>query len=183
MPQYLKAIIIILSIAVIMFLMIELFLIIKTILKKRNHKKMFDDCINAFNQIISKQDKLEIVSGKHYDLYLKTMHTKYFIKLYYLDSDGDIYITHENKWYFRKYLKPDSKIALKEIEEFSKEDFSDNEKRVVKIIIIYPKCKQLIYDVNEIEQQFVTSNKDVFGCHIYTYNSLLEQLHILKEEL
>ncbi len=162
-------------------LIVIILLFFHSIKKKRIFDKMNFDINEALNQLVNQNNnKYSYVrfTNEPYDYILTSTKYQYYIKIIPNFKNEDICINSALKWNLGKSLATENKREVKINEDLIRLDLKKekNGKKPRKLFIIYPDAKSLIMIVNECEYEFVTSDTDVYGSHIITYNDLKNNL-------
>ena len=156
----------------ILFILFLIFISINLIAKQRNlikHNKVFEVIKNSLgNKIINMYFK----SNDMYDLFIETQYSKYYIriltdtknKILKVDSNYNYYFADKNKNY--KLINDSVKICSNEFSHI------DVNKRVNKIIILYPDVVQKIYLKSDVEVRFIYSDFEIQGVHILNFSEV-----------
>lgn len=127
---------------------------------------------NKYNVIFNKIKNLDIdfetiylVNKKNYNIYAETEFSKYFIKIISVKKNSYLKID-ENYKYFLVNGKNEKNIDdILNIKSYKFKVF-DTEKRIQKIIILYPGVSQKIYFNSTVEARFIYPTSEFQGVKV-----------------
>ncbi len=116
--------------------------------------------------------------GAPFDYLLETKTKKIYIKLLRGYSNYDLYINDENNTYFKKTLSnKEKKVKLNNLINVSLP--IDQNKEVIKLIIIYPNCNFVFHRMTELQEEYIDFNKEIYGLNIISADNF-KYLEALK---
>ena len=147
------------------------FLLIGLYIKRRKQKvynKVFDAIRSAMG---SKVIQMYYKNDSNYDIYVETQYTKYFIRVLTDTKNKKLKIDSNFNYFY------EDKNGEKNITEqigittvmFNQIDVN---KRVNKVIILYPDVIQKIFYKSNVEARFIYPDFELQGCHILNYSEV-----------
>ena len=147
------------------------FLLIGLYIKRRKQKvynKVFDEIRSAMG---SKVIQMYYKNDSNYDIYVETQYTKYFIRVLTDTKNKKLKIDSNFNYFY------EDKNGEKNITEqigittvmFNQIDVN---KRVNKVIILYPDVIQKIFYKSNVEARFIYQDFELQGCHILNFSEV-----------
>lgn len=168
---------IVVTIAVIIFLIIAS-IIFYNVIRKWRYSKMISDCEKVLQSLIkpnlANEYKIERITSKEpYDYIFKTPKYDYYIQIVPNFGAYEICINNSVKWQIRKSFNDNSMNFLPNVDKLMRLDLDDPKAK--KLYIIYPNATSLLKYINECEMIFVRPETDVYGTNVVPYLVLKEK--------
>lgn len=152
-------------------------LVILTLLFINLIRKLKNKKINVvFNKLKSLDydfNDIYVVKNKEYDIYAESDFSKYYIKVISVKKNAYLKIDENYKYslsYNGKEKNIDKSLKIKSY----KFKVSDTEKRICKIIIIYPEISQKLYFKSPVEGRFIYPISEFQGVKVIKYSEIEE---------
>lgn len=120
---------------------------------------------NPNNRLIKEKKKI-------YDYYLETLTTNYYIKVIYNYNNYEISINSRYSWQYKKDINDDKIRFIDGVVDFVNFKPFDKKKETVKLCLIYPNSRSLLYYINEPDISFIRPEEFLYGIKFITYERL-----------
>ncbi len=145
------------------------------------NKKMLDLFKTLTNKYHYKQIKKALY---HYTL--ENQEIKYLINVCIIPSNSTVTINSKDTWSLTWGGNPKNKGRayhkqryLTELTPFLQKDYA-NEKKVIKLIILYPHTENILRYLNESELDIVKAKDSPYGYKVTTYKNFLSDLEVFS---
>ena len=170
-------IIIIITFAVIIFL-VTVLIITYNIFKSWRNSKMYSECEKVLESLIkpsrAAEYKIERITSKEpYDYIFKTPKYNYYVQIVPNFGAYEICINNSVKWQIRKSFNDNSMNFVPNVDKLMRLDLDDPKAK--KLFLIYPTATSLLKYINECEMIFVRPETDVYGANVIPYVALKEK--------
>jgi len=164
-----KVLLITLPILIILFLSA---ILSKVLYKKRKQikfNKVFDVINKALNTKIM---NMYYKNNDYYDLFIETQYSKYFIKIILEGKNKVLKIDSNYNYYFID--RKNNAKNINDMVKISSNEFNyiDVNKRVNKIIILYPDVLQKLFYKSQVEARFIYLDFEIQGTHILNFSEV-----------
>ncbi len=160
MSEELIKILIITSLILLILLIITF---IFTIKYERNKK--YNIVFNKIKKLDMKFESLYLVNKKDYDIYAETDFSRYFIKIIAVNKKNYLKINENFNYYLVSKNKEKNIDNLLKIKSYKFKVF-DAEKRINKIIILYPGVDQKLFYNSNVEVRFIYPTSEFQGVRV-----------------
>lgn len=131
------------------------------------HNNLFDEIKEELNNIIQiyyKQDSF-------YDIYAETTYARYYFKIVTNTNDKILHIDRNYNFYLLNKPTEKRKNRL-DLDDFLNLSPSNKDKRVNKLLILYPNVIEKVYYKSNVEARFVYTDSEFKGVRIINFDEL-----------
>lgn len=148
------------------FLSICFYVIIKQ-RKQLKYNKVFDRIKNSIPNLVQIYFKF----NGHYDIYAETQYSKYYIKI--ITNTKGKYLHVDPNYDFYLLNKPtDNLLYPLNVQKFLEFNPIDLNKRINKIIVLYPEVIEKVYYESNVKARFIYSDVEIRGAHILNFDEI-----------
>ena len=151
----------------IILISIGIVLIIKNV-KRIKYNKVVEEIKKSLGPNL---ETVYFSNNKAYDIFGETEYAKYYIKVYSVPKDS--YLKLDTNYNYFLYTKDKVKNITNDLKLIShKFNVIDTEKRVNKVIVLYPSVSQKLYYKSNVEGRFIYTQSEFQGVRIINFDEI-----------
>lgn len=151
----------------------------KTVFKNRTRNEIAE----VFKDTMEEKDyfcDIKIGGFKTYDIRIESNDSIFLIKYYMMGPRKELFVTSKYRWQVEGGSS--SYLFLKGIEPFIRYKEENNDKKIRKIVLLYPTSLNTMIYVNDVQTEFITPKIDVYGTRIINLDEIHDKFTWLLDD-